>query len=247
MYSSVTELEALIQSYDAPRPRAICLSGGMDSAVMSYLMTPDIAYTLVYPEATGESQTAQPHVRGAVFKKILVTRRRYVEALEEVISSTQQPVAPHTPLFFIMAHQAKMDGCASIVTGLGAEAHGEMAHLYAARRNLKAFQKNLYKMTADPSHVLNEYDDPTSVLSPYVNSNTGEVSVQQYLSVIGTGGDPEIAMNAAGVEAVSPLKHLRWTGQYNAQQIARGKVKPHIVQLYQTLFRREAPRKRNSV
>ena len=43
MYSSVTELEALIQSYDAPRPRAICLSGGMDSAVMSYLMTPDIA------------------------------------------------------------------------------------------------------------------------------------------------------------------------------------------------------------
>ena len=222
----------------------ICLSAGIDSGLVSAIFRPLVAYTLVYRGNDGEFVQAQRHLNGAAHIPILVTRSMYLQAAREIIKKSQEPIPPHSPLFYIMAKQAKADGCDVLLTGLGAEGNGEMSHLYANRKRDK-FIQSLYRMTIDPKSVLVNAADVDWVFDAYCKDDV--MDVQRFLSEIGTGGatsSNEGVIDLAGVRAVSPFKGLRFSGRYKPHLIARGAIKPHLSEAYNRLYDVIPPKKK---
>lgn len=222
----------------------ICLSAGIDSGLISAIFRPSVAYTLVYHENDGELAGAGPHLNGALHTPLFVTRSMYFNAARKVINKLQEPIPPHSPLFYLMAQRAKNDGCDVLLTGLGAEGNGEMSHLYANRPRDR-FTRSLFHMTVDPKTVIRNPVNIDWVLDAYCQD--GVIDAQRFLSEIGTGGATsanEGVIDLAGVQSFSPFKNLRFSGTYKPYLIAKGGIKPHLSSAYNREYGITPPKKR---
>ena len=222
----------------------ICLSAGIDSGLVASIFRPSMAYTLVYHGNDGEFVNSELHLNGASHVPVLVTKVTYFNAAREAIRLLQEPIPPHSPLFYLMAQRAKRDGCDVLLTGLGAEGNGEMSHFYAHRKRAE-FINRLFRMTVDPKSVLKNPSNIDWVFDSYCTD--GVIDVQRFLSEIGTGGATstnEGAIDLAGVQAFSPFKSLRFSGKYKPYLIAKGMIKPHLSEAYNREYGVAPPKKK---
>lgn len=197
-----------VSNLDRP---ALLLSGGADSAVVApFLPRGTPAYTLYHPALKlNELDIARSYCErfGLVHVPVAVEGDDYLSVVEPLIVCKKMPLSPAEPLFHLAARRAVADGCATVVTGGGADGlhggFGKLRKFVSPGRFEAAWQKKYLR----PADVLQCHSDIRHVIDRYVARIDGKmvVDANRFLVEVGTERFAyDNAVAVAGAAHVSP-------------------------------------------
>ena len=223
-----------------PVSSGVLLSGGLDSAILARFMPAgSMAYTIDYAEAGNRSEfreAAQFLAKGVRHQQVLINRRQFFQAADDLVVRKRMPLVPHEAAVAIATQQARQDGVTHLVGGFGADTgFGGFSNYYRNRR-WEDFAAHMLPKYWNPAVVLNESGDVAWVARQYVEAGT--VDVQNFLKEVGVEGNAvATTIQALGLTPVFPYADMRYGRRFDVGRIVSGDTK----YLLKSLFRRLCP------
>ena len=219
----------------------ICLSGGMDSAILASYMPGCDAYTFRF--LGGEFQKEEL-TRAEYYAKYYGLNLHYVDidwntvqnCLEPVMRSKHAPVHSIEPQLYQAALQAKADGVTHLIVGDCSDVlFGGLDQLLSKDWKAKDFQKRYTFL--DPSLVLKNPIDMSYIFEPYVSGE--DIDFQQFLLDIydvESSSSYYNAFKSAGVPYTDPYALLRMADPLDLNRVRNGESKYLVRELMQIKY-----------
>ena len=230
--------EAIQKVFDSLKGEklGICLSGGMDSAILASYMSGCDAYTFRF---LGGEYQKEELARAEYYAKYYGLNLHYVDidwntvqnCLEPVMRSKHAPVHSIEPQLYQAALQAKADGVTHLIIGDCSDVlFGGLDQLLSTDWTAKDFQKRYTFL--DPSLVLKNPVDMSYLFEPYISGEN--IDFQQFLLDIydiESSSSYYNAFKTAGMPYTDPYALLRMADALDLTRVRNGESKYLIREL----------------
>jgi len=236
---TVAEIDAAIQKvFDSLRNEklGICLSGGMDSAILASYMRGCDAYTFRF---LGGEYQKEELARAEYYAKYYGLNLHYVDIdwntvndhLTAVMRSKCAPVHSIEPQLLQAALQAKSDGVTRLIVGESSDLiFGGMDGLLAKDWTLEEFQKRYTFL--DPAAVLKEPEDMSYLFERYrQGENIDFLTFMDDVFSIESSSSYLNAFEVAGMPYTDPYALLRMADPLDLYRVRHGEPKYLIREL----------------
>jgi hypothetical protein len=153
------------------------------------------------------------------------------------------PLHPIEPALYMLAKQATSDGFKKLFNGKGADTNfGGLDKLMSRDWKFDDFVKR-YNFV-EPSEVLKNGYDVSYIYEPYRQGD--DIDFMRFLREV--HGECSVLVfenpiSLAGCEMVEPFEFLNLVSGFDFERIRRGEPKYLLVELFEKIYKKEAPRK----
>ncbi len=236
---TAADIDAAIQKvFDSLKGEklGICLSGGMDSAILaSYLRGYD-AYTFRF--LGGEFQKEElsraeyyANYYGLTLHYVDIDWQTVSKYLTIVMRAKNAPVHSIEPQLYQAALQAKADGITRLIIGDASDyVFGGMDQLLSQDWSFDAFQKRYTFL--DPADILNDPEDMSYLYERYRQGD--KIDFLRFMDIIATEeslSSYDNAFNAAGMLYTDPYAMLKMADPIDLNRVRHGESKYLIREL----------------
>lgn len=221
---------------------AICLSGGMDSAILaSYMPKGTKAYTsrCVAESAVDETIQAKKYCDLYDLEHVIVdvTWEDHLKAMDELAKWDGSPIVPNEPQAYKMARQMCADGAETIIFGNSADVvFGGMDRLLSKDWKFDEWMERYTFL--DAKKVLK---NPVDITYIYENYRVGDNDIDfvRFLREIYALSSSEAYTNAyssVGVQYVDPFERMKMANELDLNRIRNGESKYLIRDLFKMRY-----------
>lgn len=215
----------------------ICLSGGIDSALLSsYCPKGTIAFTLKYPETDGVDEVKQAKIYAEKFGlrlvEVPVTFQDVLDFQDDLMLQKGEPLSSIEIGLYKMALRALDFGLENLITGSGADcAFGGLFNLMSRKWTNEEFIKRF--TFVEPSLVLKNPEQPADYYKEYCGKDFFETN--RFLS--GLYGESTIkyfsnAFRLANINYLAPYEYLNVKFELDYERIRNGEEKYFLRTLF---------------
>ena len=241
---TATEIDAAIQKvFDSLKGEklGICLSGGMDSAILAAYMPGCDAYTFRF---LGGEYQKEELARAEYYAKYYGLNLHYVDidwntvqsCLEPVLRSKHAPVHSIEPQLYQAALQAKADGVTRLIVGESSDLiFGGMDQLLSKDWTVEDFAKRYTFL--DPSLVLKQPEDMSYLYERYRQGE--KIDFLQFMDDVFSRESSSSYYNAfktAGMPYTDPYALLRMADALDLNRVRNGESKYLVRELMQMKY-----------
>ncbi len=221
---------------------AICLSGGMDSAILaSYMPKGTKAYTsrCVAESAVDETIQAKKYCDIYDLEHIIVdvTWEDHLKAMDELALWDGSPIVPNEPQAYKMAQQMCSDGAETIIFGNSADVvFGGMDRLLSRDWTFDEWVERYTFL--DAKKVLKNPIDISYIYEKYRINEAG-IDFVRFLREIYALSSSEAYTNAyskVGIQYVDPFEHMKMSEALDLTRIRNGESKYLIRELFKMRY-----------
>lgn len=215
----------------------ICLSGGIDSALLaSYLPKGTLAFTLKYPETEGVDEVNQARIYADKFGlrliEVPVTFQDVLDYQDDLMLQKGEPLSPIEIGLHKMAVRALDFGLENLITGSGADlCFGGLFNLLSKKWTNEEFKERytfvspnkVMKVEAEPYDFYKDYnDEPYFKLDEFMLEIYGTATTKYFNN----------AMKLAGITLKAPYEYIYRDFELDYQRIKNGEEKYFLRELF---------------